>query len=384
MDGQRYLDTTFGSARRTAGPHGYVAYFPTNLPQSLDLAPSVLVPLANAEAALGRLAGVGRMLPFPAQLMRPFLQREALASTRIEGTQASLDEVFDAALSNDDPGPDVEEVLNYARALDFAADRLNSLPLSGRFIREVHHIVLDGVRGRERHPGEFRRSQNWIGSAGSTIANASFVPPPSAEIPDLISDWEQYLHRPPTLPVLVETALLHYQFETIHPFLDGNGRVGRLLIVLHLMHRERLPAPLLYLSPWLERQRDTYYSQLQRVREHGDFESWLLFFLAGVEHQATDAVVRAEKLLDLRERYRSLAIEHSRSQAPMLVDIAFEFPVLSSALVESKLAVTRPTSLRLLSELEAMGILDASPGGPRGQKRWRATEIVDLITDESA
>lgn len=381
MDPERFADTPFGRARRTPGPHGYVAYFPRPIPRSVEISAANLLRLADAEAALGRLAGAGRLLPHPHLLVRPYLRREAVASTRIEGTQASLLEVFDAEASEQPLTADVEEVVNYVRAMEAGLVRLSTLPVSTRLLREMHAVILAGVRGRERQPGEIRSTQNWIGPPGATIETATFVPPPPAELSDLLTDLERFVHEQPELPPLVQAALVHYQFETIHPFLDGNGRLGRLLIVFFLVVRDRLPEPLLYLSPYFEERRDQYYEALQRVRERGDLEQWLALFLDGVRVQSTDAVVRAERLTDLREDYRSRVRSVTRGAANDLVDLAFEQPVLNARFVESRLSVTRPAALAALRQLADVGILTEIAGGPRRQLRWRATQVLSALVD---
>ncbi|MCZ7528273.1 MAG: Fic family protein [Acidimicrobiia bacterium] len=382
MNPERFADTPFGRARRTAGPHGYVAYFPRPIPRSVDISPENLLRLADAEAALGRLAGAGRLLPHPHPLVRPYLRREAVASTRIEGTQASLFDVFDAEASEQPLNADVEEVVNYVRAMETGLQRLQTLPVSTRLIREMHAVILAGVRGRDRQPGEIRSTQNWIGPADATIETATFVPPPPAELGDLLTDLERFVHEEPGLPPLVQAALVHHQFETIHPFLDGNGRLGRLLIVFFLVVRDRLPEPLLYLSPYFEARRDDYYEALQGVRERGDLERWLALFLDGVRVQAADAVTRAERLTDLREGYRARVRSVTRGAANELVDLAFEQPVLNARFVETRLSVTRPAALAALRQLADAGILTEMSGGPRGQLRWRAQEVLEALAGE--
>lgn len=382
MDLSRYVDTSFGIARRTPGAHGYVAYFPRPIPRQVSLSEPNLLRLADAEAALGRLAGAGRLLPTPHLLVRPYLRREAVASTRIEGTQASLTELFDAEASDQPYGADIEEVVNYVQAMEVGLDRLSTLPVSVRLIREMHGVILAGVRGRDRLPGYLRTTQNWIGPPGATIETATFVPPPPEEVPGLLADLERFIHETPRLPPLVQAALVHYQFETIHPFLDGNGRLGRLLIVFFLVVRDRLPEPLLYLSPYFERNRDGYYDALQGVRERGDFDRWLELFLDGVCVQANDAVMRAERLTDLRERYRARVQETTRGIANAVVELTFEHPVLTARMVESRLQVSRPAALKSLRQLAELGIVAETAGGPRGQLRWRAEEVLAVLTEE--
>ncbi|MEJ7844831.1 MAG: Fic family protein [Acidimicrobiales bacterium] len=383
MDAAHYAGTEFGLARRTAGPHGYIAYFPRPIPRSVPISPENLLRVADAEAALGRLAGAGRLLPHPQLLVGPYLRREAVASTRIEGTQASLVEVFDAEASDQPLGPDVEEVVNYVRAMEIGLQRLHTLPVSTRLIREMHAVILAGVRGRERQPGELRTTQNWIGPVGATIETATFVPPPADELGNLLTDLEYFIHEEPQVPPLVQAALVHYQFETIHPFLDGNGRLGRLLVVFFLVVRDRLPEPLLYLSPYFESRREQYYAALQGVREQGDFDRWLGLFLDAVRTQAVDAVARAERLTDLRERYRIEVQAATRGAANQLVDLAFEQPVLNARAVERRLDISRPAALNALRQLAELQVLTEVPGGPRGQLRWRAQEILDVLTSET-
>jgi len=377
-----YADTDFGSPRRTGGPHGYVAYFPRPIPREVPISPANLLRLADAEAALGRLAGAGRLLQRPQLLVGPYLRREAVASTRIEGTQASLLDVFDAEASDQPFGADVEEVVNYVSAMELGLRRLETIPVSTRLVREMHAVILAGVRGQDRQPGELRTTQNWIGSAGARIEEAAFVPPPPGELSELLSDLERFVHEAPRLPPLVQAALIHYQFETIHPFLDANGRLGRLLIVFFLVVRGRLPEPLLYLSPHFEARRQQYYGALQGVRERGDFERWLALFLDGVRTQAIDAVVRAERLTDLREQYRQKVRTATRGSANQLVDLAFEQPVLNARLVEVRLNITRPAALAALRQLSKLGLLTEVGDGPRGQLRWRAHEVLAALVDE--
>jgi Fic family protein len=379
-----YASTRFGAARRTLGRHGYVAYFPAPIPRTVELSAPTIRLLADAEASLGRLAGVGQLLPNPHLLIRPYLLREALSSTRIEGTQASLADVFAAEASDEPPNADVEEVLNYIAALEWGLRQLDELPLSVRLIREMHLRLLAGVRGRGRMPGEFRTTQNWVGESGSTIETARFVPPPPEELPALLADWERYAHEAVEVPLLIQNALLHYQFETLHPFLDGNGRIGRLLSVFLLVEHDRLPAPLLYLSAYLERDRARYYEALQSIRERGEALPWIELFLTAVHSQAADAVARARRIVELRERYRAAASAITSSSAMALVDLVCETPIVSSRSVEASLGVTRPTALKLLRRLEGVGVLQEGTAGPRGQRRYLARELMAALTQDAA
>jgi Fic family protein len=363
----------------------YLAYRPRPLPWDLTLEPATVRELSDAEAALGRLAGAGRLLPNPHLLVRPHLSREAVASTRIEGTQASLGDLFQMEAAGTPPGADLEEVVNYLHAMEVGIAALPRLHLSARFVREMHEVLLAGVRGRHHSPGELRAEQNWIGPRGARIQRATFVPPPPDEIGALLDDWVRFAATDGPLPVLVQCGLLHYQFQTIHPFLDGNGRLGRLLIVFFLIERGRLPSPILYLSSYFEARRREYYDRLQAVRERGEMDEWLRFFLRGVERQSTDAMRRAERLVDLRETYRQRVAGTARaSRLVELVDLAFELPVLTARVVESRLAVSRPTALSLLARGADLDVLVEQPAGPRAQRRWVAEGIVDIVAAHEA
>jgi Fic family protein len=272
-------------------PKGFYAFVPAKLPPSIAFEQDWVAALSRADAALGELSGYGQILPNPHVLIGSSVRREAVMSSQIEGTQATLSEILlDEATPAASPRPknadDLGEVHNYVLALDYGIERLKSFPLSLRLVREIHEKLMAGVRGHHATPGEFRRSQNWIGPAGSNPANADYVPPPVEEMTELLSDWEGYLHKRDSMPDLIQCAILHEQFEAIHPFLDGNGRVGRLLITLFLIERGRLSQPLLYLSDFIEGHRSDYYELLQRIRTHGEWIPWIRFFLAGVEATA--------------------------------------------------------------------------------------------------
>lgn len=384
MEMDRYPQTSFGRGRRTPGRHGYVAYFPAKIPRRLDLPAATVALLAETESALGQLAAVGRLVPNPDLLIRPYLLREAISSTRIEGTQATIGEVLDSDATGTDPSADVEEVVNYVAAMRDGLRRLDRLPLSTRLLCEMHRLLMAGVRGRELAPGELRTTQNWIGPGGSTVESAPFVPPPPAELPKLLGDWERFAHEEPGMPLLVQNALLHAQFETIHPFLDGNGRLGRLMLVFFLVVRGRLPAPLLYLSAYLDENRDAYYASLQAIREKGDAIPWVNLCLKSIQTQSTDAVQRAERIVALRERYREAASALGTANAFDLVDLICENPVVTTRSIENRLGVSRPTALRLLRRMEEQGVLTEAEEGARGQRRYVARGLMEAVAGGSS
>lgn len=336
--------------------------------------------LSEADAALGRLAGAGRLLPDPHLLVNAYITREAVASSRIEGTQASVTEVFDAAVTGTSVRADVQEVRNYIKALRHGLTRLkDGFPISLRLVKEMHAILLTHVRGQERTPGEFRQTQNWISSPDNQPRTARFVPPTVENMWKALDDWEKYLHDvAPRLPLLIRCALLHYQFETIHPFLDGNGRIGRLFIILYLLDRGRLPAPLLYISTYFDQRKGEYYDRLQFIRERGEIDEWLDFFLTGIAVQATDAVARAEELSDLREKYR-LTLQGSRSRAIEVADLLFANPIMTVRTVQERLDVSQPGATNLLRTLTAEGIVREVGEGPGTRHRWFADEILTVL-----
>lgn len=383
MEIDRYPHTPFGRGRRTPGRHGYVAYFPAKIPRRLDLPAATVAILAEAESALGQLAAVGRLVPNPDLLIRPYLLREAVSSTRIEGTQATIDAVLDSDATGAGPSADIEEVVNYVAAMRDGLRCLERLPLSTRLLCEMHRLLMAGVRGRELAPGELRTTQNWIGPGGSTIESAPFVPPPAGELSELLSDWERFAHEELEMPLLVQNALLHAQFETIHPFLDGNGRLGRLMLVFFLVAHGRLPAPLLYLSAYLDENRDNYYASLQAIRENGDAIPWVDLCLKSIHTQSTDAVQRAQRIIALRERYREAASVMGTANAFDFVDLICENPVLTTRSIENRLAVSRPTALRLLRRMEEQGVLTEADEGARGQRRYVARELLDAVAGKT-
>lgn len=385
MEAANFTDPSFGELYRPVGAD-FPAFKPAPLPRALPLEAETVMALSSADAALGRLAGAGRHLHDPAMFLRPYITREALASSRIEGTQASLSEVLQAD-ANQEPSPTanvnphVREVWNYRAAMETGLQRLPDLPLVRRVVCDIHGVLLQGARGEAKQPGSFRNRPVWIGSPTDSPENAVFVPPLEPELLAAWKDWEKFANSSVRLPVLVQCALLHYQFETIHPFLDGNGRVGRLLIVFFLIHRGVLPAPLLYISSYLEEYRREYYERLQAVRERAEIQEWLQFFLTAVSVQAEDAVVRAEQLHDLRESYRS-QLAGSRSRAVEVVDLLFVNPFVTVRGVASALGVTPQGASNLVRQLEDRGWLEmVGQFGRGGRNNWVAPEVFNAVSD---
>jgi len=378
MDPAKYVSDRAGLLREVGrGDASYFAFAPAPVPRELEFTALLVAELSTADQALGRLTGVGQQLPNPHLLIRPYLRREAVASTRIEGTQSSLSDVLAAEAQVLPDTPDRREVFNYVRAFEHGIQRLRTLPLSNRLIREMHGELLRGVRGEEREPGEFRRSQNWIGGRGPT--DAVFVPPPPEMLGESLDDLERYIHEDSATPILVRSALIHYQFETIHPFLDGNGRLGRLLVVFYLVERGVLPEPLLYLSSYLERHREEYVQRLQEVRERGAYEAWVAFFLRAVAEQATTAVETAESLLsltsDFRDRLRRI---RARGQAVDAAEGLIANPFVSAPRLAEALGLTRQGAKYVISTLERAEILQRDDLTSR-PSLYVAREVLDVL-----
>lgn len=365
-------------------PTGYRAFIPAPLPPEppIEMTGELVRLLTDAERDLGRLDGVATVLPNPDLFVAMYVRQEAVLSSQIEGTQSTLEDVlqFELDASGRELPKDVEEVVNYVQALNFGLERLPTLPLSLRLIREIHGQLMQGVRGGERTPGEFRRSQNWIGPAGCTLATATFVPPPEHEMQQALGNFENFLHDH-TLPALIHCGLSHAQFETIHPFLDGNGRVGRLLVSFLLCERGILHRPLLYLSLFLKAHRTEYYDRLMAVRTNGDWEGWLHFFLRGVSAVSRSATDTARAILKLREEHRQLLNDRLGGRAATgvrLLDHLFEQPIVSVAHVAQQLGLSFVTINRLIEQLIGLGLLQEMTGYQRN-RRFRYAPLMTLF-----
>lgn len=369
MRAEDFPTTPRGGARRVPGA-GYSAYYPEPLPRSIDYSNELVRQLDEATGALHGLGGVGRLLPNPNLLIAPYVRLEAVLSSRIEGTQSDVADLLRYEVGDEESlgelRDDVREVRNYINALDHGIERLRGgFPLSLRLLREAHERLLTGVRGGSATPGEFRRSQNWIG--GSSPSDASFVPPPVAAMTEALDDLERFLHDR-SLPLLIHLAMAHYQFEVVHPFLDGNGRLGRLLIPLVLIERGVLPQPLLYLSVFFERNRNQYYDLLMATSRTGDLAPWIRFFLRGVAEQAADAEERTVRLVELQSAVRSeLLAERAPVSAVRAAELLFSKPYISASSLAKDLDVTFPTAQSAIDLLVARGDLIETTGRKRNR-----------------
>ncbi len=352
-------------------PGGYSAFVPEPLPPSppLRIAPNLVGALSSADLALGRLDGAALTLPDPDLFVGMYVRQEAVLSSQIEGTQASLTDLLQLELWDEGGPPDVREVVNYVDAMNHGLGRLSELPLSLRLVREIHARLMAGVRGGNREPGEFRTSQNWVGAPGSTPNTATYIPPPPTVVPVALASLERFWHER-ELPALIRAGLAHAQFETIHPFRDGNGRVGRLLITFMLCSEGVLMRPLLYLSHYFKSHRAQYYESLQAVRDEGRWEEWLTFFLRGVEEVANEATSTARAIVVLRDadwtQIRSEGL--AATNLMRLLDLLFRQPIVSAAYVRDRLGVRYQTANELIERLVAKGILNETTGQKRNRR----------------
>jgi Fic family protein len=355
---------------------------------AVDLSGKLQSLLSDADRGLGRLDGAVSTIPNPDLFVLMYVRKEAVLSSQIEGTQSSLQDLLaaEAKLADATRPDDVGEVINYVRAMNHGLKRLVELPVSVRLIREIHAELMRGARGGKLEPGELRRSQNWIGPTGATLNEAAFVPPPPDAVPGALGDLERFLHGESSLPPLVKIALAHAQFETIHPFLDGNGRVGRLLITFLLTEGGILHKPVLYLSHYFRRHRQAYYEHLQAVRDQGAWEEWLEFFLAGVTEVAGEATLTARRILELREKHRTAitgGLGRAAGNGHKVLESLFKRPLVSVAEVRKLTGTTFPAANTLVARLSRLGILKEMTGQARN-RRFRYEPYVRLFADGPA
>lgn len=366
---------------------GYSAFIPSPLPPQppVALAGTLQALLSKAERELGRLDGSIQTLPNPDLFVLMYVRKEAVLSSQIEGTQSSLQDLLAAeakVFAREGPR-DVAEVVNYVKAMNHGLGRLAKLPVSVRLIREIHEKLLTGARGSTLTPGELRRSQNWIGPAGCTLAEAAFVPPPPEDVPSVLGALEKFLHQDDDIPLLIKIGLAHVQFETIHPFLDGNGRVGRLLITFLLCERGVLQKPVLYLSYYFKRHRQSYYDHLQAVRDAGDWEGWLAFFLRGIAEVSAQAAETARRILELRERHRTLITDHlgrAAGNGHRVLEHLYKRPIISVKEVRILTGTSNPAANQLVQKLAENGILSEITGQKRN-RRFRYEAYIRLFEE---
>ena len=373
------------SGRYITQPNQYKAFIPTRLPPDppIRIEGDIQSLLTDANIAIGKLDTMGYLAPNLNHIIAMYIRKEALLSSQIEGTQATLENIFE--YENEIPlknANDVEEVVNYIKALNHGMKRLDEFPMSIRLIKEIHAILMEGVRGKDKTPGEFKKSQNWIGPAGSTPSNASFIPPPPKESIDAMGELELYLHRKTEAPLLVDCALIHYQFETIHPFLDGNGRLGRLLITFYLYWKKALQYPTLYLSYYFKMHRQEYYDRLNLVRDKGDYEQWITFFLKGVIWTCQSALQTIKKALLLQENHKKRLIEEkiSSPHAIALLEYLVEKPHLSIKDAAKHLNISYQSTKKLVDLLVNFEIVKEITG-KRRDKRYSYWEYLDLLSE---
>lgn len=381
MNPENFKQASSGKCIKTLT--GYWAYIPNPLPPQVNYNKDLIFLLSEGDRLLGELSGIGRLLPNPYLLIASYIRREAISSSRIEGTQASLNDLFlfEAGKIEKLKISDVQEVKNYVQAMEYGLNCLKNLPISIKLIRKIHRILMEGVRGNYATPGEIRHSQNWIGPPGCSLSESIYTPPPVEEMLRSLSDWEKYLHSNPDEPPLIQCALMHYQFEIIHPFLDGNGRIGRLLITFFLCKREYLSQPLLYLSAFFDRFREEYYSKLLAVSQRGDWQEWIKYFLRGVINQSNDAISDAKKILKLYNEYKSMLEKTKKipESSHKLIEEIFLNPVLSISGLSKKWNIPFNSVKTGVLRLVKIGILYELPGRKR-DKLFVATKLMKLLT----
>lgn len=375
------------AGRTISQPTGYRAFMPAPLPPqpAIDMTGDLAALLSAADRAMGRLDGSALTLPNEDLFVFMYVRKEAVLSSQIEGTQSSLQDLLsaEAQLFDEHLPRDVDEVINYVRAMNHGLARLPDLPVSVRLIREIQAELMQGVRGGRLQPGELRTTQNWVGPAGCTLNTAAFVPPPHHVVPQALGDLEKFLHEDTSLPPLVKIALAHVQFETIHPFLDGNGRIGRLLITFLLTEANMLHKPVLYLSHYFKQHRQEYYEHLQAVRDRGAWEAWLTFFLRGVIAVAGEAADTARRILQLREQHRAAITEQlgrAAGNGHKVLESLFDHPIVAVSDVQKLTGTTYAAANNLVSRLVQMGVLSEMTGYARN-RRFRYAPYIALFND---
>ena len=371
--------------RRTnlAGEAQYMSFVPNPLPPipEIDMNREMIDALVSASRSLTALESVSSRIPNINLFVSMYVRKEALMSSQIEGTQATLEDVLDPMAENN-TNRNVADVVNYIKATEYAINRLKTLPLCNRLIKETHSVLMENVRGQEKSPGEFRYSQNWIGGQGSTLKNARYIPPCPEDMKTAMSDLEKYMNSEDNLDCLVRAALIHYQFETIHPFLDGNGRVGRLLILLFLMEKKVLTTPALYISYFLKKNRIEYYDRMTEVRNKGNFEQWILFFLTALHESAQDAMKTIEELTVLHDRNatRIESMGRAKTNARLLFDYLQANPIIDTVKTAKALGLSFNTTSSAVRRLLDAGIL-VRTGNKSRNRTFAYAEYLDILRE---
>ena len=370
--------------KNLSGAMAYESFVPSPLPSSLELDVKTRELLVTAHKRLALLDGLSVRIPNVNLLISMYVRKEALMSSQIEGTQATLEDILDP-LIDENANRNVAEVINYIKATEFAIQRLNELPLCNRMIKEIHAVLLENVRGQEKTPGEFRRSQNWIGGQGSTLKTARYIPPSPECMNEAMSHLEYFMNRDDffsSLDVLVRAALIHYQFETIHPFLDGNGRVGRLLVVLFLIEKKVISTPALYISYFLKRNRTEYYDRMMYVREEGRYEQWISFFLSAISESAEDAIGAIDKLTALHSINAELIACMGRSSKTIKKVFAYleENPIIEIKKTSKILGLSFNTVASAVNRLIERGIL-VQTENVRRNRTFSYKAYLDILRD---
>ncbi len=361
----------------------FISFVPNKLPPTIEFDKTLVLALTKAESLLSKLSGVGLLLPNPDLLIIPYLKKEALSSSRIEGTRISLDEYFlSEAQDNQEENIEALEVLNYINAINYALEEIQTKPITNDLIKETHKILMNNVRGKDKFPGEFRKFQNWIGLPGSKPQNANFVPPSYIKIEKLVKEMIEYMDTYDEMPLLIKCAFMHYQFETIHPFCDGNGRIGRALIVLYLIKKNKISKPILYISGFFEKYKPDYARLLSEANKRGNFRDWLLFFLEALKTQSEEALDKAIMLQKLKEDYRNKVQSKSQITSMIqLVDHLFINPYITIKKVEKITNSTYPTAKKLVETLVSLEILELKDKKSQRNKIYRAREILEIISN---
>ena len=367
--------------KQLSGDAAYSSFVPAPLPPEIDMDSDMMALLIKANRSIATLEGLSSGVPNMRLFVSMYVRKEAVLSSQIEGTQATLEDIFNPAIDKN-RNLDVSDVVNYVRAIEYAIERLDTLPISGRLLRETHSVLMEGVRGEDKEPGEFRRSQNWIGPAGCQIKDARYIPPSVDDMNEAVSDLEKYINSDDDTDPLVKAALIHYQFETIHPFLDGNGRIGRMLITLYLIDKKVMSSPVLYISYYLKKYRSEYYDRLERVRTKGDYEQWIKFFLQAVCETSDNAVNTIKGLITLHEKNEKKISMMGRAKISTLRVFHYleQAPIIDISATAAELKMSYNTAASAVRRLIDAGIVDKLGDNERN-RTYIYSEYIEILAE---